>query len=27
MWFNQAPSAAVPEWKRKWFTSARFAML
>jgi peptide/nickel transport system substrate-binding protein len=24
MWFNQAPSAAVPEWKRKWFTSAGF---
>jgi peptide/nickel transport system substrate-binding protein len=23
LWFNQAPSA-VPEWKRKWFTSAAF---
>lgn len=24
LWFNQAPSAAVPDWKRKWFTSAVF---
>ncbi len=24
LWFNQAPSSAVPEWKRKWFTSAVF---
>ncbi len=24
LWFNQAPSATVPEWKRKWFTSAAF---
>lgn len=24
LWFNQAPSAGVPEWKRKWFTSAVF---
>ena len=24
LWFNQAPVAAVPEWKRKWFTSAVF---
>ena len=24
LWFNQEPSAAVPEWKRKWFTSAVF---
>ena len=24
LWFNQMPSAAVPEWKRKWFTSAAF---
>jgi peptide/nickel transport system substrate-binding protein len=24
LWFNNAPSTAVPEWKRKWFSSARF---
>jgi peptide/nickel transport system substrate-binding protein len=24
LWFNQAPSGSVPEWKRKWFTSAVF---
>jgi peptide/nickel transport system substrate-binding protein len=24
IWFNQAPSAAVPAWKRKWFTSTAF---
>jgi peptide/nickel transport system substrate-binding protein len=24
VWFNQSPSAGVPEWKRKWFTSAVF---
>jgi peptide/nickel transport system substrate-binding protein len=24
LWFNQAPSPAIPEWKRKWFTSAIF---
>jgi peptide/nickel transport system substrate-binding protein len=24
LWFNQAPSSAVPDWKRKWFTSANF---
>jgi peptide/nickel transport system substrate-binding protein len=24
LWFNQAPSGGVPEWKRKWFTSAAF---
>jgi peptide/nickel transport system substrate-binding protein len=24
LWFNQAPSASVPEWKRKWFASAAF---
>jgi peptide/nickel transport system substrate-binding protein len=24
LWFNQSPAAAVPEWKRKWFTSAVF---
>jgi peptide/nickel transport system substrate-binding protein len=24
LWFNQAPSATVPQWKRKWFTSATF---
>jgi peptide/nickel transport system substrate-binding protein len=24
MWFNQAPSRTLPEWKRKWFTSAAF---
>jgi peptide/nickel transport system substrate-binding protein len=24
LWFNQSPSRAVPEWKRKWFTSAQF---
>jgi peptide/nickel transport system substrate-binding protein len=24
LWFNQEPSAAVPEWKRKWFTSTVF---
>lgn len=23
-WFNQSPSTAVPDWKRKWFTSAAF---
>ncbi len=24
LWFNQKPSATVPVWKRKWFTSAVF---
>jgi peptide/nickel transport system substrate-binding protein len=24
LWFNQSPAAAVPDWKRKWFTSAVF---
>jgi peptide/nickel transport system substrate-binding protein len=24
MWFNQAPSRTLPEWKRKWFMSAAF---
>jgi peptide/nickel transport system substrate-binding protein len=24
MWFNQAPSRTLPEWKRKWFTSTAF---
>jgi peptide/nickel transport system substrate-binding protein len=24
LWFNQAPSATVPAWKRKWFTSTAF---
>ena len=24
IWFNQAPSPTVPEWKRKWFTSKAF---
>jgi peptide/nickel transport system substrate-binding protein len=24
IWFNQAPSAAIPEWKKKWFASAVF---
>jgi peptide/nickel transport system substrate-binding protein len=24
LWFNQSPSPSVPEWKRKWFTSAVF---
>jgi peptide/nickel transport system substrate-binding protein len=24
MWFNQSDSAAVPEWKKKWFASAVF---
>jgi len=24
MWFNQAPAAAMPAWKKKWFTSAVF---
>jgi peptide/nickel transport system substrate-binding protein len=24
MWFNQAPSRTLPDWKRKWFTSAAF---
>ena len=24
LWFNQAPALAVPEWKRKWFTSVAF---
>jgi peptide/nickel transport system substrate-binding protein len=24
LWFNQAPSSAVPEWKHKWFTSTAF---
>jgi len=24
MWFNQAPARTLPEWKRKWFTSAAF---
>jgi peptide/nickel transport system substrate-binding protein len=24
LWFNVAPSKTMPEWKRKWFTSAAF---
>jgi peptide/nickel transport system substrate-binding protein len=24
LWFNQAPSASLPEWKRKWFASTAF---
>jgi len=24
LWFNQSPSASLPEWKRKWFSSALF---
>jgi peptide/nickel transport system substrate-binding protein len=24
VWFNQRPSPGLPEWKRKWFTSAAF---
>ncbi len=24
LWFNQRPSASMPEWKRKWFASATF---
>ncbi len=24
LWFNQAPAKNVPEWERKWFTSAVF---
>jgi peptide/nickel transport system substrate-binding protein len=24
LWFNQSPSAAIPEWKKKWFASAVF---
>ena len=24
LWFNQSPRGGVPEWKRKWFTSAVF---
>jgi peptide/nickel transport system substrate-binding protein len=24
LWFNQSPSKTLPEWKRKWFTSATF---
>lgn len=24
LWFNQAPSATVPDWKRRWFTSTAF---
>ncbi len=24
LWFNEAPSKTVPEWKRKWFRSAAF---
>ena len=24
LWFNQTPSAAVPEWKQKWFESPAF---
>lgn len=24
MWFNQAPARTLPEWRRKWFTSAAF---
>jgi peptide/nickel transport system substrate-binding protein len=24
IWFNQAPARTLPEWKRKWFTSAAF---
>ena len=24
LWFNEAPSPSIPDWKRKWFTSANF---
>jgi peptide/nickel transport system substrate-binding protein len=24
LWFNQSPAKTIPEWKRKWFTSATF---
>lgn len=24
LWFNQAPAKTLPEWKRRWFTSAAF---
>lgn len=24
LWFNQAPSTSLPDWKRKWFTSTNF---
>jgi peptide/nickel transport system substrate-binding protein len=24
LWFNQAPAKTMPDWKRKWFTSAAF---
>ncbi|HTA43877.1 MAG TPA: ABC transporter substrate-binding protein [Bryobacteraceae bacterium] len=24
LWFNESPGAAVPDWKKKWFTSAVF---
>lgn len=24
LWFNQAPTAPIPAWKKKWFTSAAF---
>lgn len=24
LWFNQSPAGGLPEWKRKWFTSAVF---
>ncbi len=24
LWFNQSPAKSLPEWKRKWFTSAAF---
>ncbi len=24
LWFNQSPSGGVPDWKRKWFSSAAF---
>ena len=24
IWFNEAPSTSIPEWKRKWFTSTNF---
>lgn len=24
LWFNEAPSKTMPDWKRKWFTSATF---
>ena len=24
LWFNQSPSKSLPDWKRRWFTSAAF---